>query len=73
MELSKLSQRDEFWNYLKFQDPPGYTFKWVEGKENVWVPNDKGSFDHGVVKRRDARNATVEIVETGQVSFHITS
>jgi len=67
MDLAKLKTRDEFWDYLKYQDPPGYTFQWAEGKENVWVADEKtGGYIHGFVKRRDPRNTTVEIVGSGQ-------
>jgi hypothetical protein len=55
----------EFLVYLKKRK---IRFEWVEGKENVWVPDDKGSFEHAIVKRRDARNATVEL-QNEKVNF----
>jgi len=66
MDLRSMSKREEYWDYLTFHEPPGYEFQWIDGKRNVWVPNDKGGCDHGVVKKTDARNATIEVVGAGK-------
>jgi myosin heavy subunit len=64
MDLKKYSKAEDFMTYLKFSDPPGYTFAWVPDKENVWIPDGKGSFEHAIVKRKDAKFYTVEVQST---------
>lgn len=57
--------------YLKYQDPPGYTFQWAAEKENVWVPDGKGSFEWALVKRKDAKFYTVEVQSTKNVCHQL--
>jgi len=61
--VGELSRRADWESYLKYADPPGYTFSWVEGKENIWVPHD-GTFVHGVVKKKDPKFWVVELQTT---------
>jgi myosin protein heavy chain len=61
MNLQKFSKEEEYMQYLKFRDPPGYTFAWTADKENVWVPDNQGSFEHAIVKRKDAKFYVVEV------------
>jgi myosin heavy subunit len=52
IKLADLSKKTEWESYLKYADPPGYTFQWTEGKENIWVPHE-GTFAHAIVKKKD--------------------
>ena len=67
MDLTKFAKGEEWMQYIKYKDPPGYTFSWVTDKENVWVPDGKGSFEHATVKRKDAKFYTVEVQSTKNV------
>lgn len=70
VKASDLSRRADWENYLKFTEPAGYTFQWVDGKENVWV-YEGGTYVHAIVKKKDPKYWVVELQTTKNVSLSI--
>jgi hypothetical protein len=70
-KVSELSHRQDWEKYLKYKDPQGYTFSWVEGKENVWVSHE-GTYVHAIVKKKDSMYWVVELQTTKNVCFVCT-
>jgi hypothetical protein len=68
IKVSDISRRADWEEYLKYKDPQGYTFQYVEGKENIWV-SDGGTYVHAVVKKKDPKYWVVEIQSTKNVCF----
>lgn len=66
VKASDLSRRADWESYLKFAEPTGYTFQWVDGKENVWV-SDAGTYVHAIVKKKDPKYWVVELQSTKNV------
>jgi myosin heavy subunit len=63
--LDELVKLDDYTTYLKYRRPPGFVFKQVDGKKNVWIPDGNGSFRVAVVLQdQDDSVVVVQLPET---------